>query len=297
MRQASWAWLRSEPKLLVILSILIAFLFSAMDAILLHRTSYYFGGGALNRPFFLEGVAEYLLFFVQSIIYDFVAYFLLAALLLGALRTVVMPRLNSVQHLFVVFWLILSVVLGVTVIKYKISAYFGDAFNLTALKDVAGGRIFNAFAWMPSDNLLGMLAVPAVAIVLIVCVVLLRPLGRYVEPWRPGGRTVAVVLMGSVFLVADLVVLVPYPSLRYGMSAKVSVRVVDAAIHQAWSYDRNPILAAGLESVREAGPEEVEKVKGLPGIVPAERITDTNGKNVFVIVIETFRHDVVVHVD
>jgi phosphoglycerol transferase MdoB-like AlkP superfamily enzyme len=284
-------WREIALALLAVSAIIMALTYTLLDSVLLQKSYGYFGGTAMNKPFALHGAAEYGAFLLGSLIYDFISYFVLIAVVVLGLRKFLMPRLSPLQHLFVAVMLIGGIVLAITAAKYRIAEYWGDTFNLAALKEIAGGHVTNALAWISGDALLGLIAVPVLALILVMSVIWIGPLGANVRPWRPTWRAMLAVFIGIAVLVLLQVQLVPHPALRHGLSVKVSYRVVDAGLRLAFDYDRNPVLEAGLESVRTATARDIDRARAEAP--PDVKIVHSNGMNVFIIVIETFRSDMV----
>jgi len=283
---------RSEHGLAILVATLLAAFATLIDAAALYQTYNYFGGGALNRPFALHTHSQYLAFFLESAGYDFLFY---TALFWGSLWLLLRlwgQRLKPVQRLFLTAVSLGVLIAGATVLRYKIFQYFSDKFSFKALKDLTSGHLTNMFSWISGDTFLFLAAIP----VLIVLVVLLvRRVGKLqvsLAPFQPGWRAVLIMAAGGAVVLANHVLIAPDKELRYGLSTKVSYGAIDTGLRSVWDYDRNPYVAQVADQVAHASPQDVEAARGVAPDGAWAPIAKTNGKNVFVIVVETFRSDV-----
>lgn len=289
----SWASkVRSEHGLAIVLAILLAAFATLIDAAALYQTYHYFGGGALNRPFALRTHSQYLAFFLESAGYDFLFY---TALLWGSLWLLLRlwgQRLKPVQRLLLAAVSLALLIVGATVLRYKIFQYFSDKFTFQALKDLTSGHLTNMFSWISGDTFVFLAAVP---VLIVVLALLVRRVGRLpvsVRPFQAEKRAVLVMAGGAVVLLANHVWIAPDKELRYGLSTEVSYGAIDTALRSVWEYDRNPYVVQVAGQVAHASPRDVELARSVAPDGVWAPIAKTNRKNVFVIVVETFRSDV-----
>lgn len=271
----------SEFSLLLGVVIAASVAVTAADALLLQRTQAFFGGGALNRPFHVAGAAETVAYLAISLVYDLIY---IAVVCLAAMQLMRLFRFRPAQRLFVGSLVSIGSAFAFAAVNYRIAGYFRDRFDLAVLRELAGGRLLNMFGWISGDTFQVLLVVPAVLLVLILVTRRLGRAGGAVAPPRPAGRALLGLAAGVAVLAVGHVALAGYPSMRFGLGNKISATSLDLAIRTFADYDRSPVLAAAQERLRRPGDPPGEA---------APTIDATNGMNVFVVVIETFRSDVV----
>ena len=283
---------RSEHGLAILVATLLAAFATLIDAAALYQTYNYFGGGALNRPFALRTHSQYLAFFLESAGYDFLFY---TALFWGSVWLMLRllgQRLKPVQRLFLAAVSLGLLIVGATVLRYKIFQYFSDKFTFQALKDLTSGHLTNMFSWISGDTFLFLAAIPVLIVVMVLLVRLVGRLQVSLNPFQPGKRAVLIMAAGAVVVLANHVLIAPDKELRCGLATKVSYSAIDTGLRSLWEYDRNPYVAKVADQVAHRSPQDVEAARNLAPDGTWIPIAKTNGKNVFVIVVETFRSDV-----
>jgi hypothetical protein len=281
----------------------------SVDAYLLHRTYQYFGGGALNRPFALTSYFEFFVFFFQSLLYGIVFYgsFMLV-LYRGVFGRLGLKKYQSLYLTFVVFSVI---TFTYTIAKWRIFAYFGNQFDFSVLREIAGGKLANLFAWVsPGQFVFLFLGI----LFLVVNVVLVKWLSQRVELTQPLGVSLFFLLfLGWSGLVVNHFSISANESLRYGLDKQIPFLLLDKVLSYATDFDGDGFSAVSRPPDPDNWNYKIHPYaldipgngideNGLAGDLPADYVfigsTDiglgeiSNRLNVIVIVVETFRTDV-----
>lgn len=271
----------SELALFLMVATAAAIMITVLDSLLLQRAQAFFGGGAQNRPFHVSGLAETSGYLAISFAYDLVYLLVIGFIVMQGLR---LFGFHPGQRLLVGTTVAVGGALGFAMVNYRIAEYFKDKFDLAVLRELAGGRLVNMFGWISGDTFQALLAFP---VILLAFAWLVRRIGRARGALLPlqSGRRAALAMVPCVALLGmGHIALVQYPNMRFGMSNKMSFKSLDVALRAVDDYDRSPVLAAAQERLRLA--------TGAPPDAPPV-IEAANGMNVFIIVIETFRSEVV----
>lgn len=154
-------------------------------------------------------------------------------------------RLKPVQRLFLAAVSLGLLIVGATVLRYKIFQYFSDKFTFQALKDLTSGHLTNMFSWISGDTFLFLAAIPVLIVVMVLLVRLVGRLQVSLNPFQPGKRAVLIMAAGAVVVLANHVLIAPDKELRYGLATKVSYSAIDTGLRSLWEYDRNPYVGQG----------------------------------------------------
>ncbi len=300
----------TESKLFISFVGILAGCIGAAEAYFIHRTYNYFGGGALNRPLAISSSGDYLTYAVLAIFNDLLFYG--TAIALSAL---LFKRITkNLFSVYVVVTALGGLFVGVIIIlKWKISEYFKDKFDWIILKELTGGNLLNAKSTIDISHLiLGIL----IFIFIILFIISLRYIVKlssriFVEQDNPkfiGLTALWILLVPLHFYFSDNL------SLRHGLLSKMSYWTVNEILNFVTDIDGDgygPLTSPrdtdnfnkwafpyaveipnnGIDENGIAGDLIIEgnseKEKAAPDLLKI------NNKNVILIIIETFRADVI----
>lgn len=277
------------------------------DIYLLQRTYQYFGGGALNRPFALTELPQYSIFVGQSLLYASWFYFLAISCLHFLLWRPL--KLSALQAGYATLVVLLTGVLTITVVKWQVYTYFRHKFDVAILKELVDGKLTGMFAYVTPEQFLGFVAALAFLAANVFVVAWLRRFSD-VAVWKPGRRSVI-----GLFMIGCLIVANHFwsrsESLHYGLSRQIPYWSVDQVLRKLTDFDRdgfgpltlppdpdNHNAAVNLYAIDIPGNGVDENgLFGDASVPPQVRALPTLRlgveKNVVVVVVETFRTDVV----
>ncbi len=255
------------------------------------------------------GWGVHVAYLVEAAAYDLVFYASagLAVLLLGR-------RLSPVQRCYAAAVGLLSVLAGIGLNRWILYCYFKNAFDLGAVWDLAEGRVAGVLAYLDATVALG----AAAAVLYVVANVwIVRWLGRYgrsITRWSFGRRTALV--LGAAWLLVGLnhAATARSESLRSALRSKCSFACIDSVLNWCgdvdgdgfgplgplpdpdnFDGDRHPyavdVPGNGIDENGLAGDlaqlDPTARAVGLP------RLSQTDGRNVMLIVVETMRFDLI----
>lgn len=297
----------NESYYITIFLILFAVFVTVIEAFLIHKTQEYFGGGALNRPFSLSTLPQYIAYFTGSLASDLFFYGLVYFILLTLVRKLRLVVLQ--QHFVIVSFLMLLLVLILSA-KWSLFQYFSNRFDWGLLSELTGGNAINILTQFDSSILLWLLVVIVLFLVYLYFVKLLGRVEMNYTPWRPQKFILVSALLFLVLLSSMHFYLVNSDSLRFGLSNKTSYWVTDQTLSIVSDVDfdgYSPLtfpkdsdnFNSHVNPLSREIPENGIDENGLMGdLVLGEHKKnvrpsfDAPGKNVIMIVIETFRADI-----
>jgi len=281
----------------------------AVEAYLLHRTQAYFGGGALNRVFALDGGGAYLAYCLEATLYDVVFY-----ATIGLAVLLVLGRLNPLQRCYVAAVGMLSIGAVIAAGRWQIYRYFKTAFDVDAVWDMAERRVSGVLAYLDAE----LVVWTAAAIVYLVAhVLVVRRLGRRggrIARWRIGPGPVAVLLAGWAAIGLNHFLTARHEALRYGLRTKCSYACVDAVLIPCSDFDGDgfgPLTTppdpdnfnAAVHPYAVDLPGNNIDENGLAGDLAAldpaavrpgfSWLTESDRRNVMLIMVETMRFDLI----
>jgi len=285
------------------------------DALLIQKTYLYFGEGALNRPYALTHIGEYFSYFIFATCYDLIIFGCLLYFFVRLLNK--FSRLNSWQIYYSVFSFFFILYLSYTAVSMGVVAYFSGNFDFSVLKELAGGDLSNIFAFISLKQWLALsliFVIPAINLVLVRYSKKLSYLNQKIQSVVNMPASLPIALL-TLLLVAHAIGTSSL-SLQYGLSNKLSYVLINSLLESLSDFDRDGF--GPFSSPRDPDnfnaaikPYALEVLDnnidedGLGGDLNAShlnvvRTTDFNDgrwanprKNILVIVIETFRSDVI----
>lgn len=192
--------------------------------------------------------------------------------------------------------------------------YFSTRFDLGILKELVERKLSNIFIWVSLGPLLWLFAGLFILCVALWPIVLLRSRGRNIAYWRPCWHVSLYAMFAAIILIVNHFALIPYESIRFGLSNKVSYWLIDTLFTVTSDFDGdgfgpftvpkdpdnldskiNPyaidVPLDGIDQDHLAGDlveiDPFVKKAGFPKLDPNKA-----KKNVIIIVVETFRVDV-----
>lgn len=283
----------------------------ASEAYLVHRTEQFFGGGALNRPFGIDSRREVAAYFMEGVGYDLLFYGTLCAIFFCF---PLVRRLNVFQRNVLLAFGLGGVFATVLTARWKIFEYFKNEFDIGVLKELTAGKLTHLFAWVGLEQFLLLLIVPVLLLAFAAILRILGRFGRGIRSLRPGGRVFAILALGWAVLVFNHFATTQYEDLRFGLSNKLSYSTIDKALVAVTDFDGDgfgPLTVPKDPDNRDEnihpyavdypanGVDEDALAGDLPELSPASYedaipfLESTNGQNVILIVVETFRVDVI----
>jgi len=302
-----------EKYLAAMFVAVIAMIALTAEAYVIHRKLSYFSGGQFCNPFGLTTWTEYAAYIVEAIVYDITFY----GTLFLVLTAWFLPRRrwNPAQRCFVAFVLVQTGVAIAVAIKWEILTYFGHKFDVAILRELTNGKLTSAFAWVNIAEFAWIVGLIAVALFIIaVALRALRTLGQNIDTWRPGRWHILCLFILWALLCGNHFIILPFSSLRYGLSQKSSYQAVNAVLERASDFDNDgfgpltcpadpnnfdssiqpyavDVPGNGIDEDGLAGDlEKIDPAAQRPGI---RSINASNGMNVILVVVETFRVDAV----
>lgn len=298
----------------IFLACLFVFVFVALvcETYLLHRTEQFFGGQALNRPFAVDSGGEIAFFFSQAFVYDVLFYGSLGIFISALPR--VRTSLNPLQRIVLLLVIFGGVFGTIIAAKWKIYEYFKNQFDFAILKELTAGDLTNLFAWVSWQQFLLILILPCL---FLIFVGILRFLGRFgatIQPWRLRYRAVLALVLAWAVLGVNHFATSRYEVIRFGLSSKISYAAVDSFLKLVSDFDQDgygpltnpPDPNNGDKDIHPYavdypgnGTDENGLAGDLPKIDPdsakegVRSIESGNDTNVILIVVETFRVDVI----
>ena len=296
----------NESYFIYIFLVIFSVFVTVLEAFLIHKTQEYFGGGALNRPFSLSTFPQYATYFSASLASDLLFYGFVYFLLLSIVRKLQLVVLQ--QHFIVVSFLMLILIIILSV-KWSLFQYFSDQFDWGLLSELTGGNITNMLTQFDASILIWLLAVIVLTLGYMYSVKLLGRIEINYTSWRPKKSILTSTLLLLVILSFMHFYFVNRDSLRFGLNNKTSYWVSDQALSFVSDVDfdgfspltfpkdsdnfNSHVNPLSLE-IPENGIDE----NGLVGDLifrdnkKLVHSLGAPGKNVIMIVVETFRVDV-----
>ncbi|MGH8611289.1 MAG: sulfatase-like hydrolase/transferase [Gammaproteobacteria bacterium] len=283
----------------------------ASEAFLLHRTEQYFGGGAMNRPFSLSSWPDIAIYFGIASAYDLLGFGTSCLLLFWFTRA---RRFNPLQRNVLIAFVLGGLFSTVVLAKWKIHEYFKNSFDLAVLKELTGGKLANAFAWITLDQFPLLLILPALLMAFLLSVRVLGRFGRTIVPMKPSLKLLASLVMAWPALITAHFFTASHEDLRFGLSHKLSYSSLDRVLVALSDFDHDgfgPLTTPrdpdndtaaihpyavdypgnGLDEDALAGDLDALHPQVGKSVLP--HLGASNGMNVILIVVETFRVDVI----
>lgn len=281
------------------------------EAFLLHRTEQCFGGGALNRPFSLSSWPDLAIYFGIATAYDLLGFATLCLVLFWFTKA---RGFNPLQRNVLVAFVLGGLFSTVVVAKWKIHEYFKNSFDLDVLKELTGGKLANSLAWITLEQFLLLLILPALLLAFLLVVRLLGRFGRTIVPMKLNRKLLPGLIIAWPALISAHFFTAPYENLRFGLSHKLSYSSLDHVLVALSDFDRDGFgpLTTPRDSDNGAheihpyaldypgnGTDENALAGDLSAIHPQVRtfgmpdFKANNGMNVVLVVVETFRVDVI----
>lgn len=281
------------------------------EAYLLHRTEQYFGGGALNRPFSLNYWSDVAIYLGLAGAYDLMSYATLCLLLFLFTRA---TGFNPLQRNILLVSILGGVFSTVVIAKWQIYEYFKNSFDLDVLKELSAGNLANVFAWVTPEQFLLVLILPALLVAFFYFFRLMGRFGRSIAPLKPGRRAIASLIVAWTGLIVVHFLIAPKEDLRFGLSHKLSYSALDRLLVAVSDFDRDgfgPLTTPrdpdnsakeihpyavdnpgnGIDENALAG--DLDMLHPQVGKLAVPHLRASNGMNVILIVVETFRTDVI----
>ena len=299
---------RRESSIAWVLLAVVVLIVGAVEAYLVHRTHAYFGGGALNRVFALTGLAAYLAYFAEAFVYDVVFYATVGLIVLGALA-----KLSPLQRCYAVVVGVLSALAVIVAARWEVYSHFKAAFDIAAAWDMAEGKVTGVLAYLDAEIVLWAVLGIGYVIANLLIVRWLGRFGRSIARWRVGRRPVAALAVAWVALGVNHFATAGHESLRYGLQRKCSYACVDALLARCSDFDGDhfgpltsppdpdnfdPQVHPYAVDQPGNGLDEDGLAGDLPWLDPVAlrggfpRLTGSDGRNVILCMVETFRFDV-----
>ena len=289
-----------------------------IDSYLIHRTYVYFGGGALNRPHALTSLSQYLVYFFEALIYDAFIYTLLVSLLFIFFS--LFKKQTYSQRVFLSISLTSITYFMYTVISMQVLAYFGGHFDLKILKELTEGNWLSAFSFISLKQfLLGIILalIPITSIFLSYAI----PGSKYHKIFDTIKHNINIDKRKYlyIFMIAIILIVINHSivnnnkKLHHGLSQKFSYALLNNILQYVTDFDGDGFgpftqvkdpnnFDANINSYAIDIPFNGFDENGLAGdfknhIPKVQKTITTNNitpnKNVIVIVVETFRTDVI----
>ncbi len=284
-----------------------------VDSYLLHRTAEFFGGTALNRPFTLKTTTQYASFVILALFYSLVFF----GTILAILYRLIFPwlGLNAAQSLYSSIIVFGGTYASYTTIKHQIHKYFQNMFDIQVLKELTAGNFLNLFGYISPQHLL--IALGGLGFVCL-NILVIKWLGKTGEPLKNSQRSKftfpSLCLAWLIILVAHFST-ASYESLRFGLRNTLAYLLPDETLRVLSDFDRDgfgPLTSPPDSNNMDADinpwaldiPGNNKDENGLIGdFSESSRTHEPDLKlpknsrsqpvNVILVVVETFRSDVV----
>ncbi len=304
----------SPTSLFASLLLLVVLLTISIDAYLIQRTYLYFGGGALNRPFALTEFVEYLEYFLYASFFDF---FLIAIVLYFSIRLVNrFLSLTPLQIYYGVASFFLIIYALFTAVSMGVASYFAGHFDINILIELTGGDLTNVFSFISLKQWLLLLGVFSIIVFNFLLVRLIARVNFLSEIFNSVVRLPLTIPIAAIFLlISNVFIDAKAVNLEHGLSSKFSYATLTGILNKLSDFDMdgfgpltNPADTDNFNS--DINPYAVEILNngldenGIAGdlknasleLVSHSKLKGTKvvpGKNVIVVVVETFRTDLI----
>lgn len=293
-----------------------ALILGVIDAALIQKSYAYFGGEALNRPFALKAIPDFVMYGLHSLLFD---VSVIGATLWGIYSvTRKIKHFSPWQQLYLATSSLLIILIFYTFVQMEVIAYFGAKFDLNVVLDLADNRISSLLSFISLQQvLIGTFIFLSFGVNILAAKYLVRFNGDII-PIISKRRisALSIILVGTVALVGDRFWIADQQSLLLGLSKKASFSLVDIVVKRATDFDgdgfgpltvpRDPDnFDANVHAFAVEIPANGFDENGLAGDLPKiakdvtrcqqPSINRLNHKNVIVVVVETFRSDLVNH--
>ena len=284
----------------------------ALDSYLLQRLHVYFGGGAMNSPFALTSPSQITAFIGLSLLYDLVLFWAFWLVVQFSLKR--LGACSQLRTFFIAIILWGGMIAAVDLVRWNLFLYFKEFFDLEKLMTVADGDLQNLLSFVSYKHLaVGGLAVVGTVLVFFIARLLFRTLSIGPEANERKARKIPYIALCILVMVCHFL-LRDNPHMRYGLESKVSGFLVNTSWH--WltdvDFDGFSLFSAPPDSdffSAKITPFSVEipgngiDDNGFAGDLSADflpnmserklRAIEANGKNLVLIIVETFREDAV----
>jgi len=283
-----------------------------LDTYLIHRTYQYFGGGALNRPYGLTNYYQYLMYFFQSYTYDL---YVNGILFYFMIIVIDFFRVTHTQKIFLSISFTLTIYFIYTVISMQVLSYFGGHFNINALKEVTAGNITNALSFISLKQIIMVLSLFFIPIVLVFIAYILNKTnlknifnGVGIKSYKNYNNF----LFFTFIIVSNHFYINSDKYITHGLSYKFSYTAFNYILNVSTDFDGdgfgplsrvkdpdnfNENINSYARDIPLNGIDENGLAGDNTGLIPNISIpyipNDRPDQNVIVIVVETFRVDVV----
>jgi len=282
-----------------------------LELLLLQRKYDIFTGGFL-QPYSYITAYDRFLFITLSVWMDF---FVFGALALVWCRLAELMRIRPVLSAYHYFFASATVMVIWLNVRFELLTYFSDTLNFAIIRNLGGGSISSALAYVAEETAIFAIMLLAAAGVYLSGLYLIRRVGlnagsvpvnrRHLPIWRW--------FLAGLALTSALVVIVNHnPELRYGVGKKTSFLLISSVLdfvsdldrdgHGAFVYPTDPELfnAAvypGALDIPDNGIDE-DMIGGdftLTGgdIDPFESLVPRAGQHILLIVLESARQDLI----
>lgn len=304
---------RSEKWLVRLSALAVALTALASEAVVIQKKMRFYGGGKHNNAYALTSAAAYLGFTAESLLYDLFFYGTLLAVLTLILR--LRKSWNPLQRQAFVLPLAMALVVISVAVKWEVLTYFSFMFDLRMLLAMTEGNLAHMFEWISVSGCLLLLSPVLLLVPLIWALVRwARSRGRDMASWTPTRRSLALAGLAWALLAGNHFLMRPFFIARFGLQHKSSYWSIHKLFCELSDFDRDgygpftdppdpdnfnaaiypyavDVPGNGIDEDGLCGDlEAVDPAAQREGIRPVRR---TNGKNVMLIVVETFRTDAV----
>ncbi len=277
-----------------------------IDGYLIHRTYQYFGGGALNRPYALNSWPQYIQYIGSSFLFDILFFSLFSLMFHFVIRN--KTKLQSITYLLI--FLIIPYGLSIN-LKYSIFKYFGLNFDISTLGELAAGNYLQILTYFNLTHLYLILVALILFTLLFFFIKRITQLGGETRERTNLISALPATCLLLIALVGSVIVVSPNRNLHHGLNSKISFFAIEFLADKLLDFDGDGF---GPFTLPKDTDNSTASIYPFAVDIPENGI-DENGwsgdlkllgqkkrtlallpkgikKNVIVIVVETFRTDV-----